>query len=373
MRDPLPERPVRRPFSRRLARAAEARNRLTRPAPVVLALALRDAVFGPPVLASGGSPSGPAPTGSDDEPPSPVVPLLGSPTLDPTRVAKAGAVAAIAVAAIFAICLGTLQFVGSFGPSPEADPATGGAGGRTYAATALGAGGPLRSDGVRPSLGDLVSATVLAADSSLDPDLRRRFDALRRRPALPPGLPVGTPVAGLVSSPFGPRRHPVSGRRRVHQGTDFAVPLRTPVRATADGRVAATGRRSGYGLVVEVEHRDPSGLETSTLYGHLDAVPVGVVAGAPVLRGDLVGLSGGVGPGAGVSTGPHVHYEVRSRSGTEPVALDPAVLYDRVAAWRGETLRRLRSLTTEARRRERERSQSLPAPPPPAGAPRPAR
>ena len=367
MHDPLPERPVRRPFSQRLARAAEARNRLTHPAPVVLALALRDAVFGPPVLYVQ------RPSGSGDEPPSPVAPLLGSPTLDPTRVAKAGAVAAIAVAAIFAICLGTLQFVGSFGPSPKADPATEGAGGRTYAATALGAGGPLHSDGVRPSLGDLVSATVLAADSSLDADLRRRFEALRQRPALPPGLPVGAPVAGVVSSPFGPRRHPVSGRRRVHQGTDFAVPLRSPVRATADGRVAATGRRSGYGLVVEVEHRDPSGLQTSTLYGHLDAVPFGIVAGAPVLRGDLVGLSGGVGPGAGVSTGPHVHYEVRSRSGTEPVALDPVVLYDRVAAWRGETLRRLRSLTTEARRRDQERSQSPSAPSPPARAPRPAR
>ena len=373
MHVPPPERPARRPFARRLARAAEARNRLTRPAPVVLALALRDAVFGPPVLASGDSPSGPAPSGSGDEPPSLEVPLLGSATLDPILVAKAGAVAAFAVATIFAICLGTLQFVGSFGPSPEADPATEGAGGRTYAATALGAGGPLRSGGARPSLGDLVSATVLAADSSLDPDLRRRFEALRQRPALPPGLPVGTPVAGVVSSPFGPRRHPVSGRRRVHQGTDFAVPLRTPVRATADGRVAATGRRSGYGLTVEVEHRDPSGLRTSTLYGHLDAVPLGVVAGAPVLRGDVVGLSGGVGPGAGVSTGPHVHYEVRSLSGSEPVALDPVVLYDRVEAWRGETLRRLRSLTAEARRRVRERSQPPPSSPSVARAPRPAR
>ena len=363
MSDPLPERPPRRPFFHRMAQAADARNRLTRPAPVVLALALRDAAFGSPVQTSGDSPPDSTPSGAAGGGPSCPVPSLGSTDLDPTRVARAGAVAAVAVAAVFAICLGTLQFIGSFPSAPGADPTSDGAGDPTYTATALGAGGPLRSDGARPSLGDLVSATVLSADSSLDADLRRRFEALRQRPALPPGLPVGAPVAGVISSPFGLRLHPVSGRRRVHRGTDFAVPLRTPVRATADGRVMATGRRSGYGLTVEVEHRDPSGLRTSTLYGHLDAVPLGIIAGAPVLRGDLVGLSGGVGPGAGVSTGPHVHYEVRSLSGSEPVALDPVVLYDRVEAWRGETLRRLRSLTAEARHRVRGRSQGWRADP----------
>ncbi|OZC01127.1 hypothetical protein BSZ36_18565 [Rubricoccus marinus] len=88
----------------------------------------------------------------------------------------------------------------------------------------------------------------------------------------------------------------------------MAVPVGTPVHATGAGRVAAAGVRSGYGLTVEVAH---AGATLSTLYAHLDAVPAGVEVGAVVRRGTVVGWSGGVGPRAGVSTGPHVHYEVR--------------------------------------------------------------
>ena len=154
-------------------------------------------------------------------------------------------------------------------------------------------------------------------------------------PDLPPGLPVGAPVSGPVTSEYGPRVHPVSKGYRVHTGTDFAVPLWTPVRATADGVVSSSSRRGGYGLVVELRHRDPSGLSTSTLYAHLSssAVP----AGARVRRGQVVGWSGGTGPRDGVSTGPHVHYEVRV--GSSPV--DPSSVYDRVRAWRAEAARRL--------------------------------
>ena len=132
----------------------------------------------------------------------------------------------------------------------------------------------------------------------------------RRRPtgARRPRGPVGLPVRGPVSSPFGPRVHPVSGRRSVHRGIDLAVPVGTPVRATGAGRIVAVGVRSGYGLTVEVGH---AGAAVSTLYAHLDAVPAGVEVGAAVRRGTVVGWSGGVGPRTGVSTGPHVHYEVR--------------------------------------------------------------
>ncbi|WP_425442714.1 M23 family metallopeptidase [Rubricoccus marinus] len=132
----------------------------------------------------------------------------------------------------------------------------------------------------------------------------------RRRPTGARRLrgPVGLPVRGPVSSPFGPRVHPVSGRWSVHRGVDLAVPVGTPVHATGAGRVAAAGVRSGYGLTVEVAH---AGATLSTLYAHLDAVPAGVEVGAVVRRGTVVGWSGGVGPRAGVSTGPHVHYEVR--------------------------------------------------------------
>ena len=151
-----------------------------------------------------------------------------------------------------------------------------------------------------------VASPLLARDAS-----GTRVSAVRRR--WPTGArrllgPVGLPVRGPVSSPFGPRVHPVSGRRSVHRGIDVAVPVGTPVRATGTGRIVAVGVRSGYGLTVEVGH---AGAAVSTLYAHLDAVPAGVEVDAVVRRGTVVGLSGGVGPRSGVSTGPHVHYEVR--------------------------------------------------------------
>ena len=123
----------------------------------------------------------------------------------------------------------------------------------------------------------------------------------RALPLLPPGLPVGAPVAGSVSSSFGLRVHPVTGRLRPHAGTDFAAPTLTPVRATADGRVRSSGRRSGYGLAVEVQHHDPSGFTTTTLYAHLSSPTVR--PGSPVRRGEVVGWSGGGRPSETRRTG----------------------------------------------------------------------
>lgn len=152
----------------------------------------------------------------------------------------------------------------------------------------------------------------------------------RRRPVLPSGLPVGFPVRGSVSSPFGARVHPVTRRVWLHRGIDLAVPLGTPVVATASGRVLSVGSRGGYGLAVEVGHSGPGGLVTSTLYAHLSAVPVGLRVGGRVRRHSVVGYSGGVGPRAGISTGPHVHYEVRLRG----TAVDPVSVAEGVRVWR---------------------------------------
>ena len=157
------------------------------------------------------------------------------------------------------------------------------------------------------------------------PTTRVRVQRTRRPPAARRLLgPVGFPVRGPVSSPFGLRVHPVSGRSALHHGVDLAVPVGTPVRATATGRVVAAGVRPGYGLTVEVEHGRSGSV--STLYAHLDAVPPGVGVGAVLRRGGLIGWSGGVGPRAGVSTGPHVHYEVRVRRHGRQQAVDPARL-----------------------------------------------
>lgn len=114
-------------------------------------------------------------------------------------------------------------------------------------------------------------------------------------------VPMGAPSTGRMSSNFGYRRSPFSGRKHFHKGIDFAVDRRTPVSATANGVVEKAGYMSGYGLVVVVNHQN--GYET--LYAHLSEIRVN--AGDTVCRGNLVGLVGSTGR----STGPHVHYEVR--------------------------------------------------------------
>lgn len=114
-------------------------------------------------------------------------------------------------------------------------------------------------------------------------------------------LPLGSPVMGRVSSRFGTRRSPFSGRRHAHHGFDIAVRQKTVVRATADGVVIKAGRKGAYGRTIIIEH----GGKLETLYGHLSAI--NVKAGDRVCRGQAIGLVGSTGR----STGPHVHYEVR--------------------------------------------------------------
>lgn len=143
--------------------------------------------------------------------------------------------------------------------------------------------------------------------------------------ALGPRLPMG-PVQGPVSSPFGPRLHPVSGRVRHHDGVDLAVPAGTAVWTVAPGVVRAIGRRQGYGLVVEIDH--PTGLGSAdgggpvrTRYAHLASVDPALRPGARVGRGVALGASGGVPGRDGVSTGAHLHFEVHDTQGRP---LDPA-------------------------------------------------
>jgi murein DD-endopeptidase MepM/ murein hydrolase activator NlpD len=176
---------------------------------------------------------------------------------------------------------------------------------------------------------------------------------------LPPGLPVGFPVSGAVSSPFGVRVHPVTHRVRLHRGVDLAVPLGTPVVATAAGRVLSSGRRGGYGLAVEIGHRGADGFSTSTLYAHLSALPVGLRVGSRVRRHSVIGFSGGVGPGAGVSTGPHVHYEVRLRgAAVDPVTVAEGVHVQRLTPVRTLIRRPLVRSGPDARARDRRRTSS---------------
>ena len=112
--------------------------------------------------------------------------------------------------------------------------------------------------------------------------------------------PVGWPASGHLSSPYGIRLHPVLQEPRFHTGVDISVPPGTKVVATADGIVSFAGWTENSGIVVVVEH----GRGFSTAYAHNQKASVKV--GQRVVRGDPVALSGST----GISTGPHVHYEI---------------------------------------------------------------
>ena len=112
--------------------------------------------------------------------------------------------------------------------------------------------------------------------------------------------PVGWPVAGRLTSHYGPRMHPVLEEPRFHTGVDLSVPVGTAVKATADGIVSFAGWAENSGIVVVIEH----GRGFSTAYAHNEKTLVKV--GQRVARGETISLSGST----GVSTGPHVHYEI---------------------------------------------------------------
>jgi murein DD-endopeptidase MepM/ murein hydrolase activator NlpD len=115
--------------------------------------------------------------------------------------------------------------------------------------------------------------------------------------ARPAGAPI---VKGWMSSPFGERVDPISGKKAWHEGMDFAGAKGSEVIAVANGVVVFAGYRDGYGQMVEISH----GKDLRTRYGHHEEVLVH--AGQSVKRGDVIALMGS----SGRSTGPHVHFEV---------------------------------------------------------------
>jgi len=112
--------------------------------------------------------------------------------------------------------------------------------------------------------------------------------------------PLGWPVDGRLSSSYGYRNHPVHEERKFHTGVDISVPSGSEVKATADGIVSFAGWTANSGLVVVAEH----GHGFSTAYAHNRKALVRV--GQRIARGEVIAMSGST----GVSTGPHVHYEI---------------------------------------------------------------
>ncbi len=127
--------------------------------------------------------------------------------------------------------------------------------------------------------------------------MERKEDSLRFLPAIKP-----VPNARLTDG-FGKRRHPILKRIMPHHGIDLAANRGTPILAAADGYVTFTGRNGGYGLFVVIDHK--YGFKTK--YGHLQKIYVR--RGQFVKRGDKIGEVGNT----GLSTAPHLHYEVHYR------------------------------------------------------------
>ncbi|MFL1404734.1 OapA family protein [Marinobacter sp. M1N3S26] len=113
-----------------------------------------------------------------------------------------------------------------------------------------------------------------------------------------------TPINARVSSPFNlQRRHPVLDVVRPHEGTDYAAPTGTPIKAAGDGRVSFAGWKGGYGRTVVLSHGD----NITTLYAHMSKLGKGISNGTRVEQGQTIGYVGA----SGMVTGAHLHYEFR--------------------------------------------------------------
>ncbi len=106
----------------------------------------------------------------------------------------------------------------------------------------------------------------------------------------------------IISSHFGWRIHPILKVRRMHKGTDFAAPTGTPIFAAGDGVVVRIGQNGGYGNYIKLKH-DRS---YETAYAHLHRFARGLRKGSRVKQGEVIGYLGNT----GMSTGPHLHYEI---------------------------------------------------------------
>jgi murein DD-endopeptidase MepM/ murein hydrolase activator NlpD len=159
--------------------------------------------------------------------------------------------------------------------------------------------------GTRNGLSNL-NSIVVGQKISIPYTARGTESTVSRGPAL---WPLSWPLAGVITSPFGPRDG------KMHEGIDIAAEEGTPVRAATAGRVVFAGPRGTYGLAVIVDH----GNGTRTLYAHCSKLLV--VEGNAVDTNTIIALSGNTGH----STGPHLHLEVLKNG----VPLNPLIYLDK--------------------------------------------
>ncbi|RVC58987.1 MAG: M23 family metallopeptidase [Mesorhizobium sp.] len=130
-----------------------------------------------------------------------------------------------------------------------------------------------------------------------------------------------TPVSGVMTSTFGPRKHPILGTVRIHKGVDWAAPVGTPIMAAFDGEITFQGDGGSYGNLVKISH--PNGRETR--YAHMQKFAIASGVGTKVKAGDVIGYIGTT----GLSTGPHLHFELYQAG----AAIDPLGTVTTVAAY----------------------------------------
>jgi murein DD-endopeptidase MepM/ murein hydrolase activator NlpD len=141
------------------------------------------------------------------------------------------------------------------------------------------------------------------------PILLRKVDAVHENIARALAIPSRWPVEGFISSGFGYRSAPISGRWTFHSGIDIAARHGTKILAQNNGVVVVSEYQSGYGNFIEIDH----GYGIRTRYGHASRLLKKV--GDNVKKGDSIALVGSTGR----STGPHLHYEIR----IDGVPVDP--------------------------------------------------
>ena len=147
---------------------------------------------------------------------------------------------------------------------------------------------------------DQLSRKLYVQSLSYDEVFEMAKDKADMLAAIPAIVPIEKGTQRLVSG-FGPRIHPIYKTLRPHTGVDFTAPTGTPIYAPGNGVVTTVERnRHGYGLMVVIDH----GYGYETLYAHLSKFNVRV--GQQVKRGEIIGFVGNT----GVSTAPHLHYEV---------------------------------------------------------------
>lgn len=185
--------------------------------------------------------------------------------------------------------------------------------------TEIGVGGRVFAD-VNPSdIPDLkqliytLDGYVETVNSKLDLE-KNNYEEIERtfelNDKLYDALPAIRPSTGYFGDRFGMRMHPILKVRRMHAGLDIVTFTGTPVYAPGGGVIEFVGYRGGYGLTIEINH----GFGYTSLYSHLSKAEVR--KGQKVKRGDLIAKTGSSGR---LSTGPHLHYEVRHNG----IALNP--------------------------------------------------